>query len=451
MSDNINMSSWLMEDINPSEVATPSTTSIEPRGYGEIVGSGCDDDNGNYSDSYSNYSDYSNYYDYSVYSVYGDYYNYSDYYNYYNYYNYSNTVSVATHPSNANRKAGTSVTFTATFSGTVDSYQWYVATSSTAAGTAISGATAASYTISSVAVTDNDKYYYCVAKRSSNTATTNRALLQVLGTPTATISESGSHLVGSTVTYSVAATKSGAGTLSYQWYKDGISISGATSSSYAAPVEDKLETTGYKCVVTQTLGTLTSTKEVSASLLVWRLMSTDLYIPFGADLCELVGEYVKPFFYSTNNSTISNVAITNSAIVEYNSNGFKAKQVGATTATLTAADGSTTVINIIAGVDIAQYVLLNWANVLRSGFKKKSLSYAGSVLAATKLLNATAALINSTTISSNADISAVEGQTLIELFSATATLLRNNNISTSGIPINYYRELALNVLNYSEV
>lgn len=430
MSDNTNLSSWLMDDINPSEI---STLSEDPYG----VMPAADD------------SFYSNFYnDYSVYSVYTDYYN---YYNYSVYYNYSNTVSVATHPSNANCKAGTSATFTAAFSGTVDSYQWYVATSSTATGTAISGATAASYTISSAAVADNGKYYYCVATRSSSTATTNRALLQVLGTPTATISESGNHLVGSTVTYTVAATASGAGTLSYQWYKDGAAISGATSTSYAAAVENKLETTVYKCVVTQTLGTLTNTTEASASLLVWRLFSTDLYIPYGADLCELVGEYVKPMYYSTNSSNISNVAIVDTTIAEYDNNGIKAKSVGSTTATLTAADGSSTVVNIVVGASMTQYVLANWANVLRSGFSRLSLGYTGGSLAANKLLSATEALINSTAISSNADLTAVEGQTLTELFSGTAALLRNKNISTSGKPINYYKELALNALNYSEV
>jgi hypothetical protein len=58
-------------------------------------------------------------------------------------------------------------------------------------------------------------------------------------------------------TFSVAAT--GAGTLSYQWQKNGTNISGATSTSYTTPVT----TTGdngeqFRVAVTNTAGTITS-------------------------------------------------------------------------------------------------------------------------------------------------------------------------------------------------
>lgn len=181
MSDKI--SGWLLDGIDVAGLALddgimPAACTTETGGdaYGDY-----------YSRSYSNYynySNYSNYYNYSQYtkySVYGNYYDYSVYYNYYNYsvyYNYSNTVSVATQPVSQTIELGKTVTFSITISGTADSYQWYKATSSTATGTVISGATSKSYTFTPTAA-DHGTYYYCVVKRSSTTSTSSRASLSL--------------------------------------------------------------------------------------------------------------------------------------------------------------------------------------------------------------------------------------------------------------------------------
>ena len=194
MSDKI--SSWLLEGIDVERLS--SDYGVMPTGTcgadsGPSSGADAYGDTyrayGNYVPPYSQYSNYYNYSQYTKYSVYNNYYDYSVYYNYYNYsvyYNYSNTVSVATQPVSQTIELGNAVTFSITISGTADSYQWYKATSSTATGTAISGATSKSYTFTPTAA-DHGTYYYCVVKRSSTTSTSSRASLSLIHFKAATL------------------------------------------------------------------------------------------------------------------------------------------------------------------------------------------------------------------------------------------------------------------------
>ncbi len=73
--------------------------------------------------------------------------------------------------------------------------------------------------------------------------------------------------VGHTATFSVRA--NGSGTLTYQWKKNGSTITGATDTSYTTPVLALTDTgSTYSCDVTNSLGTVTSN---SASLTVQAL------------------------------------------------------------------------------------------------------------------------------------------------------------------------------------
>jgi uncharacterized protein (TIGR02145 family) len=126
--------------------------------------------------------------------------------------------------------AGGSVTFSVTATGTAPlSYQWYKD------GTAISGATSSSYTLSNVQASNAGTYTVTVSNGTLPNATSNGAVLTVSAAPVApTITappQSQSVTAGGSVTFSVTAT--GTAPLSYQWYKNGTAISGATSSSYS--------------------------------------------------------------------------------------------------------------------------------------------------------------------------------------------------------------------------
>ena len=65
--------------------------------------------------------------------------------------------------------------------------------------------------------------------------------------------------MGSSVTFTVTA--NGVGTLTYQWRKDGVTISGATNAAYIATAAGS-----YSVVVANSLGSVTS----GSAVVTWR-------------------------------------------------------------------------------------------------------------------------------------------------------------------------------------
>ena len=73
--------------------------------------------------------------------------------------------------------------------------------------------------------------------------------------------------VGDEVTFTVAASTTDAGTLSYQWYKNDVAIDGATEASYTISAAADTDAGSYKVVVTNTNGTATATATSTACVL----------------------------------------------------------------------------------------------------------------------------------------------------------------------------------------
>ena len=128
-----------------------------------------------------------------------------------------------------------SVAATVTDGGTL-TYQWYKDNQ------AISGATQASYTIASAKKSDEGSYKVVVTNTKNDataTATSNvcAVTLQVPDEPkaptiTTNLSSVKTAQTGDSVNLTVKAVSNNSGTLSYQWYKNGNMIAGATSDSY---------------------------------------------------------------------------------------------------------------------------------------------------------------------------------------------------------------------------
>src|SRR4029077_20201824 len=106
-------------------------------------------------------------------------------------------------------------------------------------GAAISGATSASYTTPAETTADTGAQFTVVVTNSVGNATSNAAILTVTPAPVAplitTQPTSQTITAGQTATFSVTA--SGTAPLGYQWLKNGITISGATLSTYTTPAE----------------------------------------------------------------------------------------------------------------------------------------------------------------------------------------------------------------------
>ena len=162
--------------------------------------------------------------------------------------------TITSQPASVSVVVGASATFTVTAtSSTTMSYQWRKG------GTAISGATSASYTISSVAATDAGSYDVVVSN-TSGSVTSSVAVLTVSssdGSPLITSQPTSQTVAtGSTATLTVTAT--GSGTLSYQWYKDSSAISGATSASYTISSVASTDAGDYYVIVSNSAGSATS-------------------------------------------------------------------------------------------------------------------------------------------------------------------------------------------------
>jgi hypothetical protein len=164
--------------------------------------------------------------------------------------------TISSQPTSQSVTAGQSATFSVAATGTATlTYQWKKG------GTAIGGATAASYTTPATASAENGAQFTVTVTNGFGTATSNAATLTVNAAavaPTITSQPTSKTVtVGQTATFSVTAT--GTGTLTYQWKKKGVAISGATSSSYTTPATVASDNGAvFTVTVTGTSGNVTS-------------------------------------------------------------------------------------------------------------------------------------------------------------------------------------------------
>jgi hypothetical protein len=168
---------------------------------------------------------------------------------------------ITVQPSDVAATEGSPATFTVVATGDDLQYQWQKDRSD------VSGATSASYSISSVASSANGSKYRCVVSNSAGSETSDEATLTVSLTvvaPQITVQPTDvSGTVGGDATFSVTATGTN---LTYQWRENGTAIAGATTSSYtksAVTVSDNGKT--YSCIASNSAGADTSDE---ASLIV---------------------------------------------------------------------------------------------------------------------------------------------------------------------------------------
>jgi len=154
-------------------------------------------------------------------------------------------------PASQTVNASASVTFSALASGNpAPTYQWRKN------GTAISGATAATLTLSNV-TTATAGTYTVTASNSVSSVTSNGATLTVRQAPIFTRHPASQTVnVSSTVTLTAAAT--GTPTPTYQWRKNGTAIAGATSATLTLSNVTTAAAGTYTITATNLLGSVTS-------------------------------------------------------------------------------------------------------------------------------------------------------------------------------------------------
>ncbi len=152
-------------------------------------------------------------------------------------------VAITTQPTAQTVCSGTGITLTVAASNATG-YQWYKG------GSAISGATSATYTVASAAVADAGNYYVivsgtapCATATSSTVAVTVNPAVVINTQPIAR-----TVCTGSALNLSVSASN----TTGYQWYQSGNAISGATSATYTVASTTAADSGNYYVMISGT-------------------------------------------------------------------------------------------------------------------------------------------------------------------------------------------------------
>jgi N-acetylneuraminic acid mutarotase len=149
------------------------------------------------------------------------------------------------------RCLGGSATFSVTVSGSIQGLQWRKD------GVNIPGAISTTYNINNLVQTDAGSYDVVVSGSCGNLTSAPATLTVNAGTTSITTQPQAQvHCAGGSATFSVAASGS---SLGYQWRKDGVNISGATSGSFTLNNLVQADAGNYDVVVSGACGNLTST------------------------------------------------------------------------------------------------------------------------------------------------------------------------------------------------
>ena len=164
--------------------------------------------------------------------------------------------SITTSPSSTSTTVGGSATFSvvATGTGTL-SYQWYKG--AVGSGTALSGATSASYTLTG-ATPDSAGTYYVIVTNSAGSVTSAGATLTINAVAPAITTEPTSQAVdvGASASFTVVA--SGTSPLTYQWYKGSSALDTGTAASYSIASATTGHAGSYYVIVSNSAGSARS-------------------------------------------------------------------------------------------------------------------------------------------------------------------------------------------------
>ena len=164
--------------------------------------------------------------------------------------------AITTQPANQSVTVGQTATFSVTATGTAPlAYQWQRNNAN------ITGANSATYTTPATVSGDNGAAFRVVVTNSAGNATSNSATLTVNAAAVApsitTQPVSIAVNVGQTATFSVVAT--GTQPLTYQWQKNSVKISGATSATYTTPATAADDTGSiFEVIVSNSVKSVTS-------------------------------------------------------------------------------------------------------------------------------------------------------------------------------------------------
>ncbi len=249
-----------------------------------------------------------------------------------------NPPAVATPPAAITVNPGQSATFSVGATGTAPlTYQW------TKGGTAITGATSASYTIASAATGDAGNYAVTITN-TYGTATSAAAALTVTSAtiPATLTSQPASLTVNAGQSATFSATSFGSAPVSYQWKKDGTAIAGATSATLAIASVAVADAGSYTVAVSNSAASVTSTAAVltvnTAPTITTQPVSATVLAGQSATFSVVATGSPAPTYQWKKNGT----AISGATAASYTVTGAQLADTGVYTVTLVNSVGAVT-------------------------------------------------------------------------------------------------------------
>ena len=158
-------------------------------------------------------------------------------------------------------------------------------------------ATSSSLTISTPSTGDAASYD-CRVTNAYGSALSKAAVLTVLGPPVVTVPPANATIErGQTATFTIAA--KGTATLAYQWRKNGVPITGATTTKLTVANAKDSDVTSYDCVVSNGYGRTTS----APAMIAFLSATTNDYRLAGDRAGTAKWRWVQRFTGSNNDST----------------------------------------------------------------------------------------------------------------------------------------------------
>jgi hypothetical protein len=230
--------------------------------------------------------------------------------------------AITSQPFKTSASVGTAATFTVGASGSFPlSYQWEVG------GTPIAGAYLATFTLPSVALANAGTYSVVVSNLEGSVRSVGAALT-VSASPVAPIFQyeptSTSVNVGGTASFSVGIV--GSSPITYQWFKGGAAVAGATAAGLTFPSAQSANAGTYSVTITNPGGTVTSANAI--------LTVTSGGVPVPVAIIE----QPVPVSTTVGGGAAFTVGVTGDAAVTYQWRKNQAAIAGATGPTFTLTD-----------------------------------------------------------------------------------------------------------------
>ena len=198
-------------------------------------------------------------------------------------------VTITTQPVDVSACTGDNATISVIASGSIVSYQWFKNSVALVDGGNISNSATSALTISSVSTADADSYTVQITAMCGTTVTSSASVLSLSTTPTIT-TQPASTLICTGQSLSLNIVVSSAGSVIYQWQKDGVdlvdngtTIIGATNATLTISPATAADAGSYTCSVS----TSCSTPAISNTAVVTTTTSSSItQQPISANVCK---------------------------------------------------------------------------------------------------------------------------------------------------------------------